>query len=214
MSRPVTAANHKQTAFALTSCSLVLAAMVLGAANAAAQTSAPIERKPAVQPVRRIVVSIPDHKLALLEDDLVVRVYAIAVGAPTSPSPVGEFFVAQRVENPGYYHPGVIVPPGKGNPLGTRWVGLNVKGVGIHGTNRPDSIGKNASHGCIRLRNRDIEDLFARVKVGDRVSLVGERTEEVARLFGTTPDSAHASETLVARNESGATQDNDSIGER
>jgi len=83
-----------------------------------------------------------------------------------------------------------------------------VKGFGIHGTNRPDSIGKNASHGCIRLRNQDIEDLFARVQVGDRVSLIAEPTEEVARLFGGPP------ETVVAKNETIAAPSDEARGER
>ena len=76
------------------------------------------------------------------------------------------------------------MPPGKSNPLGTRWLGLSHKGYGIHGTNRPDSIGKNASHGCIRMRNREVEELFKLVAVGDQVELYGERTPETLRLFG------------------------------
>jgi lipoprotein-anchoring transpeptidase ErfK/SrfK len=149
-----------------------------------------------VKPERRIVVSVPDRKLALLEGERVVKVYDVAVGAPVSPSPNGEFRITRRLNDPTYYHPGVVIGPGKSNPLGPRWIGLDVKGFGIHGTNRPDSIGKNASHGCIRLRNSDIEDLFARVQVGDRVSLIAERTEEVARLFGGEPG-----ETVIAKNE-------------
>ena len=80
---------------------------------------------------------------------------------------------------------GRVVPPGKANPLGTRWLGLSKKGYGIHGTNAPGSIGRNASHGCIRMRNRDVEELFELVAVGDMVELVGERTPETERIFGT-----------------------------
>jgi hypothetical protein len=61
---------------------------------------------------------------------------------------------------------------------------LSRKGYGIHGTNRPDSIGRNASHGCIRMRNREVEELFKMVTVGDQVELSDERTPEIARLFG------------------------------
>ena len=74
--------------------------------------------------------------------------------------------------------------PGKDNPIGTRWLGLSRKGYGIHGTNSPGSIGKNASHGCVRLRNRDVEDLFRRVSVGDVVELHGEHDSEIVRIFG------------------------------
>jgi len=178
---------------------IALFTLALAFSASAAAQSAPshaASTKPA--PVRRIVVSIPDRQLALLEDGRLVKLYSVAVGAPENPSPSGEFQIAQRLENPGYYKPGVVIAPGSGNPLGTRWMGLNVKGFGIHGTNRPNSIGKNASHGCIRLRNRDIEDLFARVSVGDRVTLLSERTEEFAQIFG-APENAPA--TQVARND-------------
>jgi hypothetical protein len=178
--------------------------------SAAAQTapSSPESTKPA--PVRRIVVSIPHRQLALLEDGRLVKIYSVAVGAPESPSPSGEFQITQRLENPGYYKPGVVIAPGSGNPLGTRWIGLNVKGFGIHGTNRPNSIGKNASHGCIRLRKHDIEDLFARVSVGDRVTLLSERTEEFAQIFG-APENAPA--TQVARNDQSESNANAERGE-
>ncbi|HXP23377.1 MAG TPA: L,D-transpeptidase, partial [Candidatus Sulfotelmatobacter sp.] len=112
-----------------------------------------------------------------------------------------------------YYKPGVVIGPGIGNPLGTRWMGLSVKGFGIHGTDRPDSIGHNASHGCIRLRNRDIEDLFARVKVGDRVSLIAERSDEVAQIFGGAPASA-STQTLTAKNELRTSSADDPRGDR
>ncbi len=137
------------------------------------------------QSERRIVVSIPDRKLALIEDGRVVKMYPTAVGAPSSPTPGGTYTIAQRVPNPTWYGPGKVVGPGKDNPVGTRWLGLSRKGYGIHGTNVPSSIGKSASHGCVRMRNRDVEDLFERVTVGDVVELHHERDAEVARIFGT-----------------------------
>jgi lipoprotein-anchoring transpeptidase ErfK/SrfK len=176
------------------------AGLAYPATDLAAQPSPVSETKPSALPTRHIVVSIPDHKLALLEDGRMIKVYDVAVGATDSPSPSGEFQIAQRLENPGYYKPGVVIGPGAANPLGTRWMGLNVKGFGIHGTNRPGSVGKSASHGCIRLRNRDAEDLFARVQVGDRVSLIAERDEEVARIFGGSRPSANETQTLTASN--------------
>ncbi len=192
--------NAKQsTTKAQTHFCVALFALALVFSSSAAAQSAPnsaASTKPA--PVRRIVVSIPDRQLALIEDGRLVKLYSVAVGAPESPSPSGEFQIAQRVENPGYYKPGVVVAPGAGNPLGTRWMGLSVKGFGIHGTNRPNSIGKNASHGCIRMGKHDIEDLFARVSVGDRVTILNERTEEFAQIFG-APENAPA--TQAARND-------------
>jgi lipoprotein-anchoring transpeptidase ErfK/SrfK len=132
---------------------------------------------------RRIVVSIPDRKLAVIENDRVVRIFETAVGAPNSPSPTGSFTIINSIEHPTWYTKGRTVPPGPANPLGTRWLGLSQKGYGIHGTNVPSSIGRNASHGCIRMRNRDVEQLFKMVAVGDVVELIGERTEEIARIF-------------------------------
>jgi len=132
---------------------------------------------------RRIVVSIPDRKAALVEQHSVVRVYPVAVGAPGSPTPTGEFKIVTRIPHPTYYAPGVVLGPGKRNPLGTRWLGLNRKGYGIHGTNVPRSIGRRASHGCVRMRNRDVEELFAKVAEGDVVELHGERNARVKEIF-------------------------------
>lgn len=135
------------------------------------------------RPARRIVVSIPDRKLAVLEAGRVLRIFPTAVGAPASPSPTGSFQIVQRLADPTWYGKGKIVPPGKSNPIGTRWIGLSVKGYGIHGTNNPASIGRNVSHGCIRLRNRDVEQLYTMVAVGDAVELYADRTAELDRIF-------------------------------
>jgi lipoprotein-anchoring transpeptidase ErfK/SrfK len=155
---------------------ILTGAMLVAAAEALAQENL-------AKPAHRIVVSIPDRKLAVLEGDRVVKVYPTAVGAPVSPSPTGSFTIVNQIEDPTWYTKGRTVPPGKANPLGTRWMGLSKKGYGIHGTNVPSSIGHNASHGCIRMRNRDVEELFAIVAVGDTVELVGERTAELERIF-------------------------------
>jgi lipoprotein-anchoring transpeptidase ErfK/SrfK len=150
---------------------------------------------------RVIVVSLEDRRLALVEDGAVKRVYRVAVGRDTTPSPTGTFTIVRRVENPTYYHEGQVVPPGPGNPVGTRWMGLDRKGYGIHGTNAPHSIGKAASHGCIRMRQADLEELFAEVRSGDQVEIVGERNEETAAIFGGTPampGAATSVQTVVA----------------
>ena len=133
--------------------------------------------------VRRLVVSIPDRTLAVIENDEVVEVFAVAVGAPNSPSPTGTFTIVNRVANPTYYHPGKVIAPGPQNPIGTRWIGLNQKGYGIHGTDQPASIGYAQSHGCIRLRNADVERLFERVRTGDVVELHAKRPPELDQLF-------------------------------
>ena len=141
-----------------------------------------------VRLARVIVVSIPDRKLAVVENGAVRATFHIAVGAMESPSPAGEFQIINRISNPTYYHPGTVIPSGKNNPIGTRWVGLSKKGYGIHGTNAPGSVGRAASHGCIRLRNRDMERLFTMVRVGDAVQIRTERDEQIAQIFGTDTD--------------------------
>ena len=131
----------------------------------------------------RIVVSIPDRKLVLMSGEQAVKIYDIAVGKASTPSPEGEFRIVNRIPNPAWYTVGKVVAPGKGNPLGTRWMGLSAKGYGIHGTNAPKSIGKAASHGCIRMRAADLEELFDLVSVGVAVEIHGERPEILARII-------------------------------
>ena len=142
---------------------------------------------------RVVLVSLVDRKLAVIDNGVVVATFQVAVGAEVSPSPAGEFRIVSRVSNPTYYHRGTVIPTGKDNPVGTRWVGLSLKGYGIHGTNAPRSIGRAASHGCIRLRNHDMERLFTMLRIGDLVQIRGERDEQVARIFGEQGD-----ETVVA----------------
>jgi lipoprotein-anchoring transpeptidase ErfK/SrfK len=158
-----------------------------------AQNATPTATPTATIRAKRVVlVSILDRKLAVMEDGDVIATFSIAVGAAASPSPTGEFQIVSRVSNPTYYRPGSVIPTGKDNPVGTRWVGLSQKGYGIHGTNAPRSIGHAASHGCIRLRNRDMEKLFAMLRVGDVVQIHGERDDEVAQAFGEFEEVADA----------------------
>ena len=147
------------------------------------------------KPQRKIVVSLADRKLAVVEAGRVVKIFSVAVGAPKSPSPSGSYEIVNRLSEPTYYGFGKVVPPGKSNPVGTRWIGLSAKGYGIHGTNDPKSIGHNVSHGCIRLRNDEIEKLFEMVGVGDAVELHAEHTADLDPIFGampTTPGAATA----------------------
>ncbi len=157
---------------------LVLAVLILTAARLQAQNEA------STQSTRQIVVSLADRKLALVEDGTVKKIYPVAVGKATTPSPTGTFTIVNRVTDPTYYHKGQVVEPGPENPVGTRWIGLNQKGYGIHGTNAPKSIGKAASHGCIRMAKKDLEELFEIVKPGDVVEIRGDRDEVVAGIFG------------------------------
>src|SRR5204863_8990401 len=95
------------------------------------------------------------------------------------PTLVGACVVAVMWRNPWWYPPATPwalgakpIPPGPGNPLGTRWMGLTAPGVGIHGTPDPASIGYSASHGCIRMRIPEAEWLFRHVRIGTTVFIV------------------------------------------
>lgn len=131
--------------------------------------AAPAPAKPVT---RTIVVNLPAMNLDLIENGKVIKSYRIAVGKRATQTPVGTFRIASMVKNPAWNGShGQKADPGPRNPVGTRWMGLDAKGYGIHGTNAPGSIGRAASHGCIRLRNADAEDLFERVRVGDEVQI-------------------------------------------
>ena len=168
----------------LNAASSVLVLLLLAVAEAAAQDK--LTASVVAVRNRRILVSLPDRKLALLENGQVLRVYSVAVGARVSPSPTGHFKVVTRLSHPTYYHPGVVIPPGQDNPLGTRWIGLDRHGYGIHGTNLPLSIGKAASHGCIRMAKPDLEQLFDEVQVGDAVEIRAQRDAETVAIFEST----------------------------
>ena len=158
------------------------AVLAIATFEARAQVSGMESGKPAPER-RRIVVSLTERKLVLFEGEQALRVYDVAVGKRTTPSPTGKFAIINRVPNPTWYGPAGVVPPGTNNPLGSRWMGLSIKGYGIHGTNVPSSIGKAASHGCIRMRKQDLEELFEMVTVGTMVELEDEPTELVAAVL-------------------------------
>ena len=172
----------------LSNLAIAAAATVVFAAQAIGQAAIQQPQQPAAtEPRRVIVVSLEDRKLALVEDGQVKKVYSVAVGKPSTPSPIGTFTIERRVANPTYSHNGKTVLPGPSNPVGTRWMGLSKHGYGIHGTNEPKSIGKAASHGCIRMARTDLEEFYALVAEGDTVELIGLRNEETAELFGNAP---------------------------
>jgi lipoprotein-anchoring transpeptidase ErfK/SrfK len=183
---------------------ILAAALGMSTVRPALQTSIPPTPSPktpefAKATVRWVLVSIPDRKLALLENGKIVRIYRVAVGKTSTPSPVGEFKIVNRVTNPTYYHQGQVIAAGTGNPVGSRWMGLSAKGYGIHGTNQPNSIGKAASTGCIRVGKKDLEELFALVDVGDTVQIRAKGDEEIAPVFGTETGTGAVAETKIAQ---------------
>ena len=127
-----------------------------------------------------IVIRRGAKKLYLYDGERFERRFGVATGQAAYPTPLGRFEVAVKWRNPWWYPPPSPwakgqkpVPPGPGNPLGTRWMGLSAPLVGIHGTPDSASIGYSASHGCIRMLISDAEWLFDRVKIGTQVFIVG-----------------------------------------
>ena len=126
-----------------------------------------------------IVIRRDSKKLFLYRGEKFWRTFGVATGQPSYPTPVGNFEIVTMQRNPWWYPPqsdwaegAEPIPPGPGNPLGTRWMGLSAPLVGIHGTPDPASIGYSASHGCIRMRIPEAEWVFERVKVGTPVFIV------------------------------------------
>jgi lipoprotein-anchoring transpeptidase ErfK/SrfK len=126
-----------------------------------------------------VVIDRYANTLVLWERGKVVRRFRVATGSASYPTPSGTWRVVDKQEHPWWYPPASDwakglkpVPPGPGNPLGTRWMGLDAYAVGIHGTPDAASIGYSASHGCIRMNVPEAEWLFERVRIGTRVAIV------------------------------------------
>jgi lipoprotein-anchoring transpeptidase ErfK/SrfK len=127
-----------------------------------------------------IVIHRGSNRLYLYYGTRLVRTFPVATGQPIYPTPLGHFEIVVKQLNPWWYPPtqdawarGLKpVPPGPGNPLGTRWMGLSAPGVGIHGTSEPWSIGHSESHGCIRMLVPSAEWLYSRVQVGTPVFII------------------------------------------
>jgi lipoprotein-anchoring transpeptidase ErfK/SrfK len=112
------------------------------------------------------------NTLTLKANGEVLKVYSVGTGVEGS-TPVGDFKIVNKLENPPWHHDGKVVPFGDPeNILGTRWMGFDLKGYGIHGTSDPGSVGSQSSAGCVRLRNEEVEELYKIVPVGTMVTVV------------------------------------------
>jgi lipoprotein-anchoring transpeptidase ErfK/SrfK len=126
-----------------------------------------------------IVIRRGSNRLYLYDGMRPWRVFGVATGQSIYPTPLGRWSIVVKWRNPWWYPPNSTwargqkpIPPGPGNPLGTRWMGLSASGVGIHGTPDDSSIGYSASHGCIRMHISDAEWLFNHVNIGTTVFIV------------------------------------------
>ena len=129
---------------------------------------------------KAIVIKRGSNQLLYYNGDKLKRSFRVATGQSSYPTPLGHYEIVTMQRNPWWYPPegsawaegAEPVPPGPGNPLGTRWMGISSPYVGIHGTPDAASIGYSASHGCIRMLIPQVEWLFQRVDVGTPVFIV------------------------------------------
>ena len=142
-------------------------------------SSAPTNKVPraATQPTR-LEIKLSRRQVTLYKGKSAIKSYRIAVGRRGWETPTGKFKVAQMYRDPAWMSPftGAVIPGGApGNPLGRYWIGFWTNGknwIGFHGTPSPSSVGKAVSHGCIRMYNKDIQELFKQVSVGTPVTVL------------------------------------------
>jgi lipoprotein-anchoring transpeptidase ErfK/SrfK len=129
--------------------------------------------------VVNLVLKLNEKKVYVYKGDKLITKYPVAIGKKGWETPTGEWQVMEKVTNPGWtsFKDGKVIKPGSQSPLGQRWIGFWTDGkdmIGFHGTPDVKSIGTAASHGCVRMLNKDVKALFPLVKVGTTVKVVEE----------------------------------------
>lgn len=119
-----------------------------------------------------IYVDKSQNILILRDGDELVKIYDVSTGENNS-TPIGKFKITNKLVDPVWFNKGAVVPPDSpANVLGSRWMGFDLPGYGIHGTIDPDKIGQQVTAGCVRMRNAEVEELYSLVTVGTEVTVV------------------------------------------
>jgi lipoprotein-anchoring transpeptidase ErfK/SrfK len=119
-----------------------------------------------------IVVDKSQNTLILKTNEEIIKTYTVSTGINNS-TPVGNFKIVNKIQNPTWFKAGAVVAPGSpDNILGSRWLGFNIPGYGIHGTTDPQNLGKQVTQGCVRVLNSEVEELYAIVPVGTEVTII------------------------------------------
>jgi len=119
-----------------------------------------------------ILVDKSQNTLILKTQEEIVKTYTVSTGKDNS-TPIGTFKITNKLVNPTWFKAGAVVPAqSPENILGTRWLGFDLVGYGIHGTTQPQSLGKQVTQGCVRMSNADVEELYAIVPQGTEVTVV------------------------------------------
>lgn len=120
----------------------------------------------------RLQIDKSDNELTVFSGERLIRAYPVATG-DQGITPAGSYTIANRLIGATWYWQGhAVTPDDPDYPLGSRWLGLSKRGYGIHGTNEPELIGQQVSHGCIRMHNEDVEELFDVVSIGTAVTII------------------------------------------
>ncbi len=123
-----------------------------------------------------LVIKLSQRRVYVYKNDQLKVSYPIAVGKAGWETPIGSYKVIDMQRHPAWQHPwnGKIIPPGPDNPLGIRWIAFWTDGrnfIGFHGTPDEQLVGQAVSHGCVRMRNKDVLALYAMVKIGTPVTV-------------------------------------------
>lgn len=119
-----------------------------------------------------ILVDKSQNTLILKCDEEIIKTYVVSTGKDNS-TPTGTFKITDRLVNPTWFKESKVVPAGDPeNILGTRWMGINLAGYGIHGTTEPQSLGSQVTQGCVRMSNPEVEELYIIIPTGTEVTIV------------------------------------------
>lgn len=119
-----------------------------------------------------ILVDKSQNILILKSNEEIIKTYIVSTGKNNC-TPVGTFKIINKLLNPTWFKAGAVVPPQSSeNVLGTRWMGFDLAGYGIHGTIEPKELGKQVTQGCVRLANSDVEELYTMIPVGTEVVII------------------------------------------
>ncbi len=137
----------------------------------------PVDNVTEVAEAIRLELRLGERRVYVFKGEEVIANYPVAIGRSGWETPTGEFIVRDMIENPGWenFRTGEVMPPGDDNPLGVRWISFWTDGVneiGFHGTPDEELIGQAVSHGCVRMRNRDVTALFSKVAIGTPVVVI------------------------------------------
>lgn len=119
-----------------------------------------------------IVVDKSQNTLILKTEEEIIKTYIVSTGTNNS-TPVGNFKIINKLPEPTWFKAGVVIPgDSPNNILGSRWLGFDLSGYGIHGTVDPQSLGKQVTQGCVRMSNSEVEELYTIVPTGTEVTII------------------------------------------